>query len=241
MPAPKTQRSFGQSISIFILCLATTAGCSAFGFRTADYHPAINAADFQMSVDNRFYPLVPGTVLRYTENDRGEVSEVEVTVLPETRMIMGVNCVVVHDVVRKYGKVAEDTYDWLARHKDGTVWYFGEDTKETSAGGLVSTSGSWEAGINRGQPGILMPGEPQPGEPYRQEYGPGAAEDMGQVVALNETVTVSAGTFAGCVKTREWSLLESGHEYKWYAPGVGLIKEEATGGAVMTLQSITHP
>jgi hypothetical protein len=241
MPASGTARSFSQSIPIFILCLATGAGCVAFGFRTADYHPEINAAEFQSSADNRFYPLVPGTVLRYTENDRGEVSEVEVTVTPETKMIMGVKCVVVHDVVKKYGKVAEDTWDWLARQKDGTVWYFGEDTKEISPGGLVSTLGSWEAGVDRGQPGILMPGQPQPGEPYRQEYGPGAAEDMGQVIALNETVTVPAGTFTGCVKTKEWSLLESGHEYKWYAPNVGLIKEEATGGAVMTLQSITQP
>ncbi|MEK6374024.1 MAG: hypothetical protein AABO58_15160 [Acidobacteriota bacterium] len=224
-----------------VLLLTLTAGCVAFGLRTADYHPQINPADFQTTAANPYYPLVPGTTLKYTENDKGEVSENEVTVTHDTKMVMGVKCVVVHDVVMRYGRVAEDTYDWLAPQQDGTIWYFGEDTKEISPGGRVSTLGSWEAGISGGQPGILMPGQPQPGTPYRQEYGPGAAEDMGQIVALNETVKVPAGTFTGCVKTKEWSLLESGHEYKWYAKGVGLVKEEATGGAVVMLQSITRP
>ena len=64
---------------------------------------------------------------------------------------------------------------------------------------------------------------------------------MGQVVALNESVTVPAGTFTDCVRTKEWSLLEPGDEYKWYAKGVGVVKEEATDGTVAELLSITKP
>jgi hypothetical protein len=86
-----------------------------------------------------------------------------------------------------------------------------------------------------------MPGRPERGEPYRQEYGPGAAEDMGQIVALDETVTVPAGTFTGCVKTKEWSLLEAGHEFKWYAKGVGVVRELATDGSEAKLVSIKKP
>jgi hypothetical protein len=223
------------------LALVAAAGCVAMGLSGADYEPHIVPADFQAKVDNPYYPLVPGTTLRYVEKSEGETLENDITVTGDTKVVMGVTCVVVHDVVKQNGVVREDTYDWLAQHKDGTVWYFGEDTKEISAGGRVSTKGSWQAGINGAQPGILMPGRPAPGEPYRQEYGRGEAEDMGQIVAIDETVTVPAGTFTNCVKTKDWSLLEPGSENKWYAKGVGVVKEVSTGGDVATLVAIERP
>lgn len=216
------------------------SGCVALGLSPADYHPKIDPANFQAMVDNPYYPLVPGTTYKYIEKALGETSENEITVTHETKVVMGVPCVVVHDVVVKNGVVAEDTYDWLAQDKQGTVWYFGEATEEISPGGIVSTLGSWEAGIDGAQPGILMPAHPTPGEPYRQEYGLGIAEDMGQIAALGETVTVPAGTFKDCVRTLEWSLLEPGSEKKWYAKGVGVVREESTIGEVATLISITR-
>jgi hypothetical protein len=223
-----------------LLCVAGV-GCAALGFRDDTYHPRIDPADFQTTVDNPYYPLVPGTTLKYVEKSGGEVTENVITVMPDTKVIMGVRCVVVHDQVLEDGAIKEDTYDWLAQHKDGTVWYFGEATKEITPAGKVSTQGSWEAGVDGAEPGILMPAHPQPGEPYRQEYGLGVAEDMGQIVAVGESVTVPAGTFTGCVKTLDWSLLESGSENKWYAKGVGVVKEVSTGGDVATLVSITRP
>ena len=95
--------------------------------------------------------------------------------------------------------------------------------------------------MNGAQPGILMPGNPKPGEPYRQEYGRSVAEDMGQIVALGEKVTVPAGTYTDTVKTKDWSLLESGSENKWYARGVGVVKETTTDGEVSTLVAIVRP
>src|SRR6266850_1413606 len=175
-------------VSLLGLVLAAGAGCAAMGARDTAYHPQIDPANFQATVDNPYYPLVPGTVLKYSEKSGGEMSENIITVTHDTKEIMGVKCIVVHDVVLKSGRVAEDTLDWLAQDKDGNVWYFGEATKEISPGGQVSTQGSWEAGVKGGQPGILMPGNPKPGSaPYRQEDGPGAAEDMGQIEAVGET------------------------------------------------------
>jgi hypothetical protein len=226
-------------LSLLALALAFGTGRIALG-GDKDYKPHIDPADFQATVDNPYLPLVPGTTLKYVEKAGDETKENEITVTHETKMVMGVKCVVVHDKVMKDGVLKEDTYDWYAQHKDGTVWYFGEDTKEFKSGDRVSTKGSWEAGIKGCQPGIIMPGHPKPGEPYRQEYGRGIAEDMGQVVATDETVTAPAGTFKDCVKTKDWSLLESGHEFKWYAKGVGVVKETDTDGVVATLISITH-
>ena len=202
--------------------------------------PAIEPANFQAKVDNPYFPLVPGTTLIYREKADGERSENEVTVTSETKMIMGVQCVVVHDKVIENGKLKEDTYDWYAQDKEGTVWYFGEATKEFKAGGAVETRGSWEAGIN-GQPGVIMPAHPTPGKPYRQEYSPNNAEDMAQIVAVNQSVTVPAGSFKNCVKTKDWSLLESGSEYKWYAKGIGVVQAKGTKGELETLVSIKRP
>ncbi|MCE9594785.1 MAG: hypothetical protein K8S98_11390 [Planctomycetes bacterium] len=228
------------ALALTSLGLTIAVSCETLGLRPADYHPRIDPSKFRAVVDNPFYPLVPGTTLKYVEEDRGEVKENEITTLKETKVVMGVTCVVVHDVVTRKGVVAEDTYDWVAQDEDGTVWYFGEDTKEISPGGLVSTLGSWEAGVDGAQPGILMPAHPKAGEPYRQEYLLGVAEDMGQVVAIDESVTVPAGTFRDCVKTKDWSLLESGDEHKWYAKGVGLVDEVGSDGAVVKLISITR-
>jgi hypothetical protein len=153
---------------------------------------------------------------------------------------MGVKCVVVRDTVLIRGRVAEETDNWFAQHKDGSVWHFGAAAKQTSPGGRVSTEGSWEAGVKGAEPGMVMPGQPAPGKPYRQQYARNIAEDMGQIMATNETVTVPAGTFKNCVKTREWSMLEAGTELKWHAPGIGVVKEIATAGDSVVLISLTR-
>jgi hypothetical protein len=222
--------------------LATIVTFNTVVFVTAakdPYHPAIDPSNFSPVVNHPYYPLVPGTTMIFTEKDGDETRERTVTVTHDTKIIMGVKCVVVHDVVAADGEVEEDTYDWFAQDKQGTVWYFGEATKEFKGRGRVSTEGSWEAGVN-GQPGIIMPAHLVPGAPYREEYSPDNAEDMGQVIALDESVTVPFGTFKGCVRTKEWSLLESGTEKKWYAKEIGLVRVESPGGEVMNLVSVKH-
>ena len=206
----------------------------------AAYNPQINPEDFQATVDNAYYPLAPGMTLKYIEKSGGATSTNVTTVTHYTKLVMGVTCVVVRDTVTRNGRLAEETHNWFAQHKDGTVWHFGAASREISPGGLVSTEGSWVAGVKDAQPGIVMPAQPVPGKPYRQQYARNVSEDMAQIVATNETVTVPAGTFTGCVKTKEWSMLEAGTEIKWYAKGVGVVKETATAGDLVVLLSITH-
>ncbi len=198
------------------------------------------AVDFQTTVNNPYCPLVPGTTLTYVEKSGGATSTNAVTMTHDTKVIMGITCVVVRDTVMRNGRIAEETFIWFAQDKNGTVWHFGAAAKETSPGGRVSTDGSWEAGVKGAQPGIVMPAHPGPGKPYRQQYARNVAEDMAQIVATNETVTVPAGTFTGCLKTKEWSMLEAGTELKWYAKGVGVVKELATAGDLVVLVSVTH-
>jgi hypothetical protein len=230
-----------QIASIGLLAWAC-AGCVAMGISKDPYDPHVDPADFRTPVDNPYFPLVPGTTLTLSEKSGRDTSENEIEVTHDTKMIMGVKCVVVHDTVTLDGELKEDTYDWYAPDRYGNVWYFGEDTKEFKAGGGVSTEGSWEAGVKGAKPGIIMPGQPKVGgEPYYQEYGAGVAEDMGQIAALDESVMVPFGSFTGCVRTLEWSMLEPGTEKKWYCKGVGCVREESSGGDVATLVSVTRP
>jgi hypothetical protein len=145
---------------------------------------------------------------------------------------MGVEAVVVHDQVTDAdGEVIEDTYDWFAQDAEGNVWYFGEDTTAYEDG-VADTSGAWEAGVDGALPGIVRPADPAVSDTgYRQEYFPGEAEDMGQVIAVGGSATVPAGEFDDVVVTRDWTPLEPDVvEEKSYAPGVGFVREVKTAG-----------
>jgi len=135
-----------------------------------------------------------------------------------------VRCVVVHDTVSEEGSVVEDTLDWYAQDSEGNVWYFGEDSKEYENGQVTSTKGSWEAGVDGAQPGIVMEASPKVGDTYRQEYYPGEAEDMAKVLNVNESTTVSAGSYKEVVVTEDFTSLEPDVvEHKYFAPGVGFV------------------
>jgi len=195
------------------------------------YDPVINPADFVAQIDNQYLPLTPGTTFVYEGETEDGKERIEVSVTHETKEILGVTCTVVSDKVWVDGELAEDTLDWFAQDKDGNVWYFGEDSKEYEDGKVVSTEGSWEAGVDGAKPGIIMKANPQVGDAYRQEYYEDEAEDMAEVLSLNESVSVAYGSFENCLKTQEWTPLEPDIvENKYYAPGVGVILELAVEG-----------
>lgn len=209
----------------------------------SNYNPEINAENFADSVTNVFFPLVPGTVFTYESDTEDGLETDVVTVLSETKMIMHVRCTVVHDVVSIDGEVIEDTYDWFAQDLDGNVWYMGEDVSNYDEGQLEDKEGSFEAGVDGAKPGIMMHADPVLEMPYRQEYYFNHAEDFGKVVARNVTVTTTFGTFQQCLKTADWNALEpdSPMEFKYYAPHVGLVKEEsANGETVLDLIDWSH-
>ncbi len=205
-----------------------------------EYSPEINPEDFVEEIDNPYFPLVPGTTFVYEgESDEGDPLRTEVYVTDETRVVMGVTTTVVRESEYEDDELEEETFDWYAQDKDGNVWYFGEDSKEYDEGEVVSTAGSWEAGVDGALPGIIMLGDLQEGDAYYQEFYPGEAEDQAEVVSLTESVTVAYGSFEDCLKTKEWNPLEPGEEEnKFYAPGVGLLLEEEVKGGEERLELV---
>jgi hypothetical protein len=199
------------------------------GACAAPYGPVIDPSDFTNvrgrpnAIDHAYFPLRPGTTFVYDGTKEGEPQHDLFAVTRDTKVIVGVTTVVVHDTVLINGILQEDTVDWFAQDDRGNVWYFGEDTKEYDAeGNVISTAGSWEAGVNGAKPGIVMEAQPSAGDTYRQEFA-ADAQDMATVLSRSKHVTVPYGSFDKVLQTKEFSCLESGSDHKYYAPGVGLV------------------
>ena len=191
-------------------------------------HAKFDPCDFGNEIiDNPYFTLTPGTTFTYESETEEGTEEIIVVVTNETKEILGVTATVVRDTVSLDGELIEDTFDWFAQDKEGNVWYLGEDTKEYENGEVVSTEGSWEAGVDGAEAGIVMLADPQVGDTYRQEWYPGHAEDAAEVVSLSEEVTVPYGTFTNCLQTREFSTIDPElNEYKYYCTAVGAVTLE---------------
>ena len=193
----------------------------------------LDPADFTTEIDNPYWPMRPGSRWVYRETDsEGANQRVVVTVTNKTKKIAnGIEARVVRDVVTEDGEFVEVTDDWYAQDADGNVWYLGEDTTEYENGKPVSRSGSFEAGVDGAQPGIIMPAQPRPGLTYRQEYYAGEAEDEGEIVSLDEQAEVPAGHFPEALMTKDTNPLEPKIlEFKFYARGVGPVLAVSVSG-----------
>jgi hypothetical protein len=212
------------------------------------YDPDVSPARF----DNPKHPTNPNPYFPLTVGNRWEYragNEVDVVeVVDETKLIVGVQCVVVRDLVSRDGNLAEATDDWYAPAKNGETWYFGEEVKdsETFDGDvprrpeLVSIDGSFKAGRNGDKPGIIFLASPKVGDVYVEEASLGNAEDVTEV--LSTTYKFGSGAHeldllvpkdlaaifcsGDCVVTKNFSLLEPGiFARKYYAPGIGVFLE----------------
>ncbi len=196
------------------------------------YAPDIRPADFTTKVDNPLFPLSPGSTTRATGvAENGTTAQLDVaTVTNRTKRVDGVDCVVVRDVVSQHGAPVEKTFDWYAQDRAGNVWYFGEDSNDYRGGHFVPSGGSFQAGTNGAEPGIIMPADPQPGDAYRQEYYSGHALDQAKVIGASPAPTPYRD-FKRTLTTIETSALEPGvREEKHYAPGLGEVASHDISG-----------
>jgi hypothetical protein len=195
----------------------------------------LDPAKFTTEIDNPYWPMKPGSRWVYAENDStGKREKAVVTVTNKTKKIAnGITARVIRDVVSENGVPVEITDDWYAQDDKGNVWYLGEAVRNYENGNLVDREGSFEAGVDGAQPGILMPADPVPGLSYRQEYYKGKAEDKAAVITVGqEQVEVPYGHFdEDVLMTRDLVPTEPKvQELKFYAPGVGPLLSLHTDG-----------
>ncbi len=199
-----------------------------------DFSPAnfVDPNEIGKSIEpNPYFPLIPGTRWVY----EGGEELITVVVTDKTKLIEGVICRVVNDLVVEDGEPVEDTDDWYAQDLDGNVWYCGEEVKdfENFEGDdperpeLVSIDGSFKVGREGAKAGFLVLANPNVGDAYRQEYFQGEAEDAVEVLSVTGTESVPAVNCNGtCLVTRDFTPLDPNvEENKYYAPGVGPILE----------------
>jgi len=201
---------------------------------------SVDPANFSAPEQNPYFPLEPGTVSIYRgTEDRDRLHE-RLTVTDRTKVIEGVTTTVIHDVLFANGILAEKTKDWYATDSAGTVWYFGEATATYDKdGNVVSTEGSWEAGVHGAVAGVIMPADPKPTNAYRQEFWRGHAEDQAWIVQRTAKVDVPYGTLDQVVRSFEWARLEPRVvSVKLYAPGLGIVKEQDLTGGTESLELV---
>jgi hypothetical protein len=234
-----------KQVVVGSLILAIAAGgvgvaSSATGASRARNTPSIDPADFTNQVDNPFMPWKPGTVFHYKSSAAGTRNPVAVT--HRTTKILGVECVVVRDVVKVNGKPEERSLDWYAQDKQGNVWYFGEASSQFTHGHWVhDAADSWRSGVHGARPGIIMEAHPRKGDRYAQENAPNS-KDRAKVLGYVGQMTVPFGTFHHVLETKEFTPLEPSIDHDFYARGIGEIKEiNVKGGEGKTkLVSVSH-
>jgi len=233
-----------------ISLIAATAALLASAADARTVSIQFSAANFSnpLTIDNNYFPLVPGTTFTYKGESPDGCEVVVTTVTSDTRTIAGVTTRVVHDSAYEgatcttaSSALVEDTLDYYAQDNSGNVWYFGEDSFHCPVFTCNRSSGSWIAGADPADaiPGIIMLAQPRTGDTYFQEQAPGVALDQAMIKGLGVTVVLKRsdayppGTFANCIVTKEFSTLENGaNEQKSYCPGIGNVAVDEHHGKV---------
>jgi hypothetical protein len=183
----------------------------------------VNKAALAPTGNNAWFPLQPGRVLKLAH----EGERLTLTVLPETRIVDGVATAVLEEREEKNGQLVEVSRNYFATDPaTRDVYYFGEDVDNYKEGRIVSHNSAWLAGQGGARFGLFLPGTPRVGDKFYQEIAPQVAMDRAEIVSLDETVTTPAGTFHHCLHVRETTPLEPGVSHKYFAPGIGLIKDD---------------
>ena len=183
----------------------------------------VNRADLQPTGANAYVTMQPGRVLKLKSGS----DTLTITVLPDTQTIDGITTGVLEERETKNGALIEISRNFLATdRKTGDVYYFGEDVDNYKDGRIVSHDSAWRAGTGGARFGLMIPATPMVGQAFYQEIAPNVAMDRVEVVSTNETVKTPAGTFEHCVHLRETTPLESDVGHKYFAAGVGLIKDD---------------
>lgn len=191
-----------------------------------DWQEDFNLDDRKLSHtgESKYFVLKPGFQTIYESPNEKLI----ITVLDETKEINGITTRVVEEREEKDGEVIEISRNFFAIDEaSGDAFYFGEEVDDFKNGQIVSHSGAWLAYENGNKPGLIMPGTPEIGMKYYQELAPKVAMDRAEVISTAETFVTPAGEFENCLVTEESSAISSATERKTYAPGIGLIQDQA--------------
>lgn len=242
---PPATRNLGPTalalVAVLVLTLVGT-GCGigskkSAAPRTFDKKP-FRAANFvdPRAGSNEWFPLVPGTqwVREGTTliGNRKVPHEVVTTVTDVVREIDGVETVLVLDHSVGAGQVVQQSLDYFAQDKNGDVWTMGGATEQYEAGRFVAVDEAWLAGVEGAQQGILMPAKPTAKTPaWSIARPPGEDGDAAEFLRTQKEECVPYDCFKDVLVLREGKRSALDNEFKYYARGVGQIRNEPRGSS----------
>jgi hypothetical protein len=233
---PTTIKGLGRLVFSFAMVLVLP---NAPAWGAAEFTSEFRLEDCTWSAwgrQNPYMSLRPGRQLVIEGEEDGAEIRTEITVLRQVETISfqtakGIPLTVVARVIEerttKDGEIDEVSRNWVARCVETSdIFYFGEAVDFYEDGQVVNHEGSWRAGENGAQPGVIMPGTFLLGARYFQEFAPDVAEGRAEHVKMGQTVRTPVGTFTNCVSVEETNALSPDDKsLKVYCPGVGLVKD----------------
>jgi hypothetical protein len=143
------------------------------------------------------------------------------------RVIEGVKTVLAYDLSIGAGQVVQRSIDYFAQDKEGNIWLMGSVTEQYEAGRFVDVDEAWLAGVDGAKPGILMPRNPTVGiTPWVIAQPPDEDGDAAQVERMQPEQCVPFDCFQNVLVVREGKRTALDNEFKYYAYGVGQIRNE---------------
>lgn len=183
---------------------------------------------FSSTGKNTYFILEPGYQLILEGKDGEDSGRLEITILDKLEKVGNIETRIMEEKEMVNGELVEISRNYLAFCKEtADIFYFGEEVDIYENGKIINHEGAWRADEPGNKAGILIPGRIFTAARYYQEIAPEKAMDRAEIISSSEELTTPAGHFSHCLKTKETSGLNPNEqEYKYYAPGVGLIREE---------------
>lgn len=223
------QRKLVLGIAVVCLLWLATARAERSAVQEAPFQDqfALDKCKFSANGSNFYFVLEPGHKIVLTGQEAGKAVRLTIAVLNQTKMVAGVETRVVEERESKAGELVEISKNYFAMCGPANdIYYFGKTVDVYKAGRVIGHAGSWEAGVGGARPGLMMPGAPIVGMRFFQELAPSIAMDRAEIMSLTEKLKTAMGDLEDILKVEETSPLDAGtKEYKYYAPGIGLVKD----------------
>jgi hypothetical protein len=235
MKNARTKGTFAALITLLAAAVLAPTSVRAETLSLSLCAPGSNT--FTTTINNTYFPLPAGQQWTLAGKEQGERIGFRVSVLGTESFYSGQQRITTRVVEEREWadtngnglidggeELLEVSLNYFAQTSAGTVCYFGEQVDIYEGGVVVSHEGSWRADSPRNAPGIFMPANPQRGLTFQQEVAPGVAMDEATIAGTG-TVKVPAGTFENALRVNEVNTLDGSKGTKFYAPGVGLIRD----------------
>ena len=205
-----------------------------------------NNFDRSTNIDNKWFPLKPGTRYVYKGTTQEEKKRVphrlEFVVTDLAKTINGVRALVIWELDYKAGRMVEQELMFFAQDKAGNVWHLGQLSEVYDEKEFVGAR-AFLVGTDGARAGIMVPAEPRPGTPsYSQGYAPPPFNwtDRGRVDQVGQKTCVPTGCYNDIVVIAETSDAEGpkAEQLKYYAPGTGLVRVGWRGKAEKLKESL---